>query len=167
MDRASVAEVDLHEGLNRTLTMLAHKVKHLDVVRDYDHTLPRVTAQPGQLNQVWTNLLDNAADAVGDAGTVTIRTRHDDDAVVVAIHDTGPGIPDDLQRRVFEPFFTTKAVGEGTGLGLDLVRRIVEVAHGGSVTLRSAPGDTTFEVRLPAPPLTPHGGIPSAGTRSP
>jgi len=123
------------------------------VVKDFDRTLPRIPAHPGELNQVWTNIIDNAVQAMDGAGTLTIRTARDGDRLLVEIGDTGPGIPPELHKRVFEPFFTTKPVGEGTGLGLDISYRIVVNGHGGDITLVSAPGDTRFQVRLP---LTEH-----------
>ncbi len=150
MDQAAVGTFDIHDGLESTLTMLAHKLKQGDVrlERDYDRGLPHITAHTSQLNQVWTNLLDNAIDAVGGDGTVRIATERRGDDIVVTIADDGPGVPAELQNRVFEPFFTTKDVGSGTGLGLDIVRRIV-ANHRGSVRVESVPGDTRFEVRLP------------------
>jgi signal transduction histidine kinase len=150
MDRAQTQTIDVHDGIESTLTMLHHKLKQGDVrvVRDYDRNLPRITAHASQLNQVWTNLLDNAIDAVDGDGVITVRTRPVPGHVAVEIGDDGPGVPAELQSRLFEPFFTTKDVGKGTGLGLDIVRRIVE-NHRGQVRLLSAPGDTRFEVRLP------------------
>jgi signal transduction histidine kinase len=151
MDRGGVVEVDLHEGLETTLTVLGHKLKHtgIEIVRDYDRTLPKLTVRGSELNQVWTNLLDNAIDALGDRGTITMSTRADGDCAVIEITDDGPGIPDENAERVFDPFFTTKDVGQGTGLGLATARRIVVDRHDGSLTLKSAPGRTTFRVRLP------------------
>ena len=151
MDRGGVVRVDLHEGLETTLVVLGHKLKHrrIAVVRDYDRTLPEATVHGSELNQVWTNLLDNAIDALGDAGTITIRTRRDGDAAVVEVADDGPGIPADVLARIFDPFFTTKEVGKGTGLGLDTARRIVVDRHRGSLEAESAPGTTVFRVRLP------------------
>ena len=150
MDRAQTQTIDVHDGIESTLTMLHHKLKKGDVrvVRDYDRGLPRITAHASQLNQVWTNLLDNAIDAVDGEGTIIIRTRPVPDHLAVEIGDDGPGVPPELQSRLFEPFFTTKEVGKGTGLGLDIVRRIVE-NHRGQVRLVSSPGDTRVEVRLP------------------
>ncbi len=151
MDRGGVVEVDLHEGLETTLTVLGHKLKHtaIEVVRDYDRALPRMTVRGSELNQVWTNLLDNAIAALGEQGTITLRTRADGDCVVIEISDDGPGIPEDIRDRIFDPFFTTKDVGDGTGLGLATARRIVVDRHDGSLTVESRPGDTTFRVRLP------------------
>jgi signal transduction histidine kinase len=150
MDRASVQTVDVHDGLESTLTMLAHPLKRGDVrvERDYDRGLPPVTVHASQMNQVWTNLIHNAIDAVDGAGVITIRTGRLGDELVVEVADDGPGIPPELAGRVFDPFFTTKDVGAGTGLGLDIVRRIV-ANHRGSVQVSSEPGDTRFTVRLP------------------
>ena len=151
MDRGGLVEVDLHEGLETTLTVLGHKLKHTEiaVVRDYDRTLPRLTVRGSELNQVWTNLLDNAIDALGERGTITIATRADGGCAVVEIIDDGPGVPEELTARIFDPFFTTKDVGRGTGLGLATARRIVVDRHDGSLTLDSQPGRTAFRVRLP------------------
>ena len=150
VDRASVQEVDIHEGIEKTLVILGHKIKGgVEVVRDYDSALPRVLADGSELNQVWTNLIDNAIDAMSGQGQLLIRTRSDEHAVLVEIVDQGPGIPSDLARRIFDPFFTTKEVGKGTGLGLDIVRRIVVDRYHGDVTFTSVPGETHFLVRLP------------------
>ena len=151
MDRGDVVEVDLHEGLETTVTVLGYKFKHTEiaVVRDYDRTLPRLTVRGSELNQVWTNLIDNAIDALGEKGTITIATRADGDCAVVEITDDGPGIPDDVVDRIFDPFFTTKDVGHGTGLGLSTARRIVVDRHDGSLGLETRPGRTTFRVRIP------------------
>jgi signal transduction histidine kinase len=150
MDRGAVVEVDLHEGLETTLVVLGHKLKHteIEIVRDYDRDLPKLTVRGSELNQVWTNLLDNAIDALGDRGTIRIATHRDGDCAVVEITDDGPGIPPELIDRIFDPFFTTKDVGQGTGLGLATARRIVVDRHDGSLTVQSRPGDTTFRVRL-------------------
>jgi signal transduction histidine kinase len=156
MDRAGHEEVDVHEGLKSTMVMLGSRLRGLNVVKEFDRTLPKVLAFPGELNQVWTNLIDNAAAAMGGAGTLTVRTGRDGDQLLVEVCDTGPGVPPELQRRIFEPFFTTKGVGEGTGLGLDISWRIVVNRHGGDLRVVSTPGDTRFQVRLPlAPPPTP------------
>jgi signal transduction histidine kinase len=157
MDRGGLVEVDLHEGLDTTLMVLGHKLKRtrIRVVRGYDRELPRLTVHGAELNQVWTNLLANAIDALGEQGTITITTRQDDGCAEVDIADDGPGVPAEIQDRVFEPFFTTKDVGSGTGLGLDTSRRIIAERHRGSLTLESAPGHTVFRVRLPiAAPAT-------------
>jgi signal transduction histidine kinase len=149
MDRAPIQDVDLHESLENTLVMLGHKLKQgVEVVREYDRSLPRVEAYGGELNQVWLNLVDNAIDALGGRGQIRIRTARDGEGVLVSIADTGPGIPEDIRRRIFEPFFTTKEPGKGTGLGLDIARRIVVERHGGDLSLETAPGNTRFVVRL-------------------
>jgi signal transduction histidine kinase len=150
MDRAPEQETDIHEGLETTLLILAHKTKQgTRIVPQYDRSLPRLLTRPGELNQVWTNLLDNAIDAAGPSGEVRIRTFREADDLVVEVADNGPGIPAEIQSRIFDPFFTTKEVGAGSGLGLDVVRRIVHERCGGEVTFESRPGDTRFRVRLP------------------
>jgi signal transduction histidine kinase len=153
LDRGETVEVDLHEGLETTLAVLGHKLKHtaISIVRDYDRDLPRLTVRGSELNQVWTNLLDNAIGALGERGTITIATRVDGSCVEVDITDDGPGIPPAIGDRVFDSFFTTKDVGQGTGLGLATARRIVVDRHDGSLTFESEPGRTTFRVRLPLP----------------
>ncbi|MCW2970689.1 MAG: histidine kinase [Solirubrobacterales bacterium] len=162
MDRGGLVEIDLHEGLETTLAVLGYKLKNteIDVVRDYDRTLPKLTLQGSELNQVWTNLLDNAIDALGERGTITIATSSDGACAVIEISDDGPGVPDDIAARIFDPFFTTKDVGQGTGLGLATARRIVVDRHDGSLTLDSRPGRTTFRVRLP---FTAHSDGAAAG----
>ncbi|MEV4352512.1 ATP-binding protein [Actinoplanes sp. NPDC049596] len=150
MDRAAHQWIDVHTGLDSTLVMLTHKIgTGVKVVKDYDRSLPQIPAHPAELNQVWTNLIDNAVQAMNGAGTLTIKTYRDDNYVIVSVGDTGPGVPEALKKRVFEPFFTTKPVGEGTGLGLDISFRIVVNGHGGDIHLESQPGDTKFKVRLP------------------
>jgi signal transduction histidine kinase len=151
MDRGGLVEVDLHEGLESTLVILNHKLKHTTIAieRRYDRSLPKLTIHGSELNQVWTNLLDNAIDALGAAGTITIATARDGDCAIVEISDDGPGIPEQLRERIFDSFFTTKEVGKGTGLGLQNARRIVVDRHDGSIAVRSEPGSTTFTVRLP------------------
>jgi len=149
MDRAPFARADIHGGIKSTLAMLAGKLTGLEVVKDFDLTLPPVPIYGGELNQVWTNLIDNAVQAMNGSGTLTIRTSRDGDMVRAEIGDTGPGIPPDLRQRIFEPFFTTKPVGQGTGLGLDISYRIVVVHHGGDLTVESQPGDTRLIVKLP------------------
>jgi signal transduction histidine kinase len=131
--------------------VLGYKLKHTEIAiaRDYDRTLPKLTVHGSELNQVWTNLLDNAIDALGERGTITIATHREGDCAVIDVSDDGPGIPDDVAARIFDPFFTTKDVGSGTGLGLATARRIVVDRHSGSLTLDSRPGRTTFRVRLP------------------
>jgi signal transduction histidine kinase len=151
MDRGGLVESDIPEDIETTLTILGHKLKHtsIEIERHYDPGLPHVTAYGAELNQVWTNLLDNAVDAVGETGTITITTRRDGDCVEVEVADDGPGIPAEIRERVFDPFFTTKEVGRGTGLGLDTARRIVVERHRGSLTVDSGPQGTVFRVRLP------------------
>jgi signal transduction histidine kinase len=151
MDRAAYEDVDVHDGIESTLTMLRHRLKQGSVrlERDYDRSLPPVTVHGSELNQVWTNLLANALDAVDGSGTITITTRPAPGGLAVEVADDGPGIPPELRTRIFEPFFTTKPVGSGSGLGLDISRRIV-VGHRGDLSLRSAPGRTAFVVTLPA-----------------
>jgi signal transduction histidine kinase len=154
MDKAASKEVDVHAGLNSTLIMLGHKLKKgdVEVVRDYEKDLPRVCGRAGELNQVWTNLLDNAIDAVDGHGRIAVRTATENGRVLVEIADDGPGIPEDARERIFEPFYTTKDVGEGTGLGLDISRRVVVEDHKGDIRVLSEPGDTRFQVRLPILP---------------
>jgi signal transduction histidine kinase len=157
MDRTPHQPTDLRAGLDATLVMLGGKIAPgVAVVKDYDPDLPKVPAYAGELNQVWTNLIVNALDAMAGEGTLTVRTRRDGDCALVEIADTGPGIPTDLLPRVFEPFFTTKPVGLGTGLGLDVSWRIVVKRHGGDLRVTSSPGDTRFQVLLPlAEPTAP------------
>jgi signal transduction histidine kinase len=148
MDRAAYVETDVQEGLENTLTILSHKLKGIAVEREYEDNLPTIWAHTGELNQVWMNLIDNAAEAVGSQGRIRVRAFRDGDSVTAQIIDDGPGIPLEIQSHIFDPFFTTKEVGEGTGLGLDIVRRVV-ADHGGVVTVDSEPGQTRFTVRLP------------------
>ena len=149
MDQGALQEVNLEEDLDNTLKIFGHRLKDgVTVIRDYDPELPRVCAYGGELNQVWTNLIDNAIDAMKGKGELRVGAHRELDCAIVEIGDNGPGIPPDVQGRVFEPFFTTKKVGEGTGLGLDTVMRIVRKHHG-SIDVRSQPGDTRFRVRLP------------------
>jgi len=157
MDQAPEGDVDLRVGLDSTLTMLGHRFRdqRVTVARDYAADIPRIPAWEGELNQVWTNLLDNALDAMAGPGRITVAVRYQPDPepdqarVVVEIADDGPGIPAAVQKRMWEPFFTTKGVGQGTGLGLDIVRRIVSERHRGAVDIESKPGDTRVRVRLP------------------
>jgi signal transduction histidine kinase len=150
MDRAAHQWIDVHGGLDSTLVMLTHKIGNgIKVVKEYDRSLPQIPAHPAELNQVWTNLIDNAVQAMNGVGTLTIRTYRQEDSLIVSVDDTGPGIPEELKKRVFEPFFTTKPVGEGTGLGLDISYRIVVNGHGGDIFVESEPGDTKFQVKLP------------------
>ena len=149
MDQTPLQQLDIHEGLESTLTMLGHKLKGLTVTRDYDRNLPRIMAYGNELNQVWTNLLDNAADAAKPEGTICVKTSRDDGQIVVTISDNGKGIAPEVQPRIFEPFFTTKGVGSGTGLGLMISNRIVADRHSGEIEFESKPGRTEFRVRLP------------------
>jgi signal transduction histidine kinase len=150
LDRGTVQRVDVTEGLDSTLVMLAPKLRPGVVVqRSYAEGLPLVDASPGELNQVWTNLIDNAVDAMGGTGQLRVTTYADDHALVVEIGDTGAGMTEEVAAHAFDPFFTTKEVGKGTGLGLDISRRIVVERHGGEITVDSRPGDTVVRVRLP------------------
>jgi signal transduction histidine kinase len=151
LDRAPYQVVDVHELLDSTLLMLSGKFPPgITVVKEYDRSLPQIPAYAAELNQVWTNLIDNAVSAMGQSGTLTVRTGKDrEDEVFVEFGDTGPGVPREIRNRIFEPFFTTKPVGEGTGLGLDISWRIVVKKHHGDLSLESSPGDTRFRVRLP------------------
>jgi signal transduction histidine kinase len=149
LDRAPYQDIDVHDLLDSTLLMLTGKIgKGIKVVKDYDRTLPKIPAYAAELNQVWTNLIDNAVSAMGGQGTLTVRTAMDREKLLIDFGDTGPGVPPDIQSRIFEPFFTTKPVGEGTGLGLDISWRIV-MKHHGEINVFSAPGDTHFRVWLP------------------
>jgi signal transduction histidine kinase len=153
IDRAPYQVADVHDLLDSTLLMLSGKLgSGITVVKDYDRALPKIPGYPGELNQVWTNLIDNAAAAMNSAGaggTLTVRTALDRDRLLVEFQDTGPGVPPEIRDRIFDPFFTTKPVGEGTGLGLDISWRIVVNKHGGDLRVQSVPGDTRFQVRLP------------------
>ncbi len=153
MDQAPLQEINIQEGLENTLTILNHKLKHgITVHREFASNLPRICAYGSELNQVWTNLIDNAIYAMNGKGDLTVRTRQEGDDVVVEIADTGAGIPPDIQSRIYEPFFTTKGVGEGSGLGLDIARRIVKSRHHGDIKVTSKPGNTCFQIRLPIAP---------------
>ncbi|MGW2560868.1 ATP-binding protein [Streptomyces sp. NPDC001514] len=150
LDRAAQQPVDIHELLDATLVMLQAKIPEgVRVVKEYDSGLPAVPAYGAELNQVWTNLIDNALAAMDGRGTLTLATRHDDTHAFVEIKDTGTGIDPEIRPRIFEPFFTTKPVGEGTGLGLDISYRIVVNKHGGDIRVASRPGETRFRVSLP------------------
>jgi signal transduction histidine kinase len=151
MDRGELVETDIHEGLETTLVVLGHKLKHtaIEVKRDYDRTLPKITLRGSELNQVWTNLLANAIEALGESGAIEIATVRDGPCARIDVVDNGPGIPDAIHDRIFDPFFTTKDVGEGTGLGLDTARRIVTERLGGSIDFDSQPGRTAFHIWLP------------------
>ena len=150
MDRGAIQEVNLHDGLNDTLKILHHKLKYgVTVNKEYDDTIPPVSVYGGELNQVWTNLIDNAIDAMDGKGELTIRTSQENNCVLVEIIDNGSGIPQELQPRIFEPFFTSKDVGKGSGLGLDISRRIIVQKHQGNLRFESKPGRTNFQVRIP------------------
>jgi signal transduction histidine kinase len=150
LDQAPVQLVDVHEGLDNTLVILRHKLKEgVTVVKEYAAGLPRIEAYAGELNQVWTNLIDNAVDAMGGKGELRIRTSGEGERVVVEITDDGPGIPPDNQARIFDAFFTTKPVGAGTGLGLHITYNIIVLQHRGQIQVDSRPGQTTFRVTLP------------------
>jgi signal transduction histidine kinase len=152
MDRTPVQEVDVNGSLDDTLAVLDYKLAEVEVDRDFDSDLPRVTAYGGELNQVWTNLIDNAIDAVSTmegSGRIRLRTCCERDRVLVEVVDDGPGIPEEHHARIFEPFFSTKDVGAGSGLGLDVSYRVVVGRHGGDIHVASRPGETCFQVRLP------------------
>ena len=150
MDQAKVQELDVHKGLDNTLLILKYKLKkkNISVTRDYAESLPLIKAYGSELNQVWTNLIVNAVDAMKEGGTLKVRTKREPTDIMIEIRDNGAGIPSSVRSRIFEPFFTTKPVGEGTGLGIDTVARIVR-KHRGNVRFESRPGDTCFQVRLP------------------
>ncbi len=175
MDRGAYGSADVHELLRSTIMMFGDKIggpgkgRPVSIVKDLDKTLPELQCYPGDLNQVWTNIIDNAIQAMEGHGTLTIRTARENEQMIrVEICDDGPGIPEDVIERIFTPFFTTKPFGEGTGLGLDLAWRIVVEKHGGNISVQSKPGDTRFAVCLPlvAPaPVTPTPGeLSAAGT---
>lgn len=150
MDQAPIQSVNVHEGLDNTLVMLRSKLKEgVTVRREYDEDLPRIQAYGSELNQVWTNMIDNAVDAMNGQGEIVLRTRQEDQWVVVEIEDNGPGIPDQVQSNIFDPFFTTKAPGEGTGLGLNISHNIIVQKHGGKIGVHSVPGKTCFQIKLP------------------
>ncbi|MFC9949946.1 ATP-binding protein [Streptomyces prasinus] len=168
LDRAPYQVADVHELLDSTLLMLSGKIgPRTRIVKEYDRTLPRIPAYPAELNQVWTNLIDNAVcamDGAGGDGTLTVRTALHEDRLLVEFRDTGPGVPPEIRDRVFDPFFTTKPVGRGTGLGLDISRRIVVDKHHGSIGVESVPGDTRFRVLLPLAAVEPDGTALSAAS---
>ena len=162
LDQAAIQEVDLAASLDDTLMILKHKLGDIKVVRDYQRDLPRIEVYAGELNQVWTNLVDNAIDAMAGTGMIEIHTRHSGDGVAVSIADTGPGIPPDVSARIFDPFFTTKPQGVGTGLGLHIAHNIVVNRHHGRIDFDSRPGHTEFRIYLPLrldrPAATGQGG---------
>ena len=150
MEQAPLRQVDVHEGLDSTLTLLSHKLKQgVEVTKQYDQNLPHCFAHQSELNQVWTNIIDNAIEAMAGQGKIRICTSQENDCILVEIIDNGPGIPPNIQPHIFEPFFTTKEEGVGTGLGLDISRRIIDKVHHGSISFTSEPGKTHFQVRLP------------------
>jgi signal transduction histidine kinase len=149
MDRASMQRIDVTDGLDSTLVMLGHELHGVNVVRDYGSDVPMIDAYAGELNQVWTNLIDNAVDAMEGSGTLRVATRVMGGEVVIEVVDTGPGMPPEVAARAFEAFYTTKDVGQGTGLGLDIARRIIVERHGGEISIDSRPGETTLRVALP------------------
>ena len=149
MDRAAMQRVDIRDGIESTLVMMAPKLAGVDIERDFGADVPPFDAYAAELNQVWTNLIDNAIDAMDGRGTLRLSTRLDGSDVIVDITDSGHGMSGDVEARVFEPFFTTKDVGKGTGLGLDISRRIIAERHHGEITFDSMPGQTTVHVRLP------------------
>jgi signal transduction histidine kinase/predicted CoA-binding protein len=149
LDQAPIQTIDIHEGLNNTLVMLRHKLKEgIDVKREYAESLPNIQAYGSELNQVWTNIIDNSIDAMNGQGEIIIKTHQDGEWVIVELEDNGPGIPEDIQEEIFSPFFTTKAVGKGTGLGLNISYKIIE-KHSGEIKVFSKPGKTRFQVSLP------------------
>jgi signal transduction histidine kinase len=149
MDQGSMQEVDIQHSIENTITIMHHKLKRgITVTRDYAPGLPKVMASGSELNQVWTNLIDNAADAMNGNGKLAIRVVRENDFILVEIADNGPGISPEVKSRIFDPFFTTKGVGEGTGLGLDVVNRIIKNVRG-QISVTSVPGDTRFQVRIP------------------
>ena len=149
MDRASIQIVDVTEGLDSTLAILAGRTSGLEVIRDYAAELPRIEANAGELNQVWTNVIDNAIDAMDGSGTLRVSARVEQSSLLIEIADNGPGMTGDVAKHAFDPFFTTKEVGKGTGLGLDISRRIIVDRHGGAIEINSAAGETVLRVRLP------------------
>ena len=150
MEQTPLRKVDVHKGLNSTLTLLTHKLKQgVEITRKYDQNLPYCFAYQSELNQVWTNIIDNAIKAMAGQGKICIRTSRENDYVLVEIIDNGPGIPPNIQPHIFEPFFTTREEGDGTGLGLDISRRIINKVHHGKISFNSKPGKTNFQVRLP------------------
>ena len=150
LDQAPIQSIDIHEGLNDTLVVLQSKLKRgIEVRRDYAPDLPRIDAFGSELNQVWTNIIDNAVDAMAGKGTIVLKTYQEDSWIVVEITDTGPGIPPEIRESIFDPFVTTKPPGEGTGLGLNISHHIIVQKHKGEIAVYSKPGETCFQVKLP------------------
>jgi signal transduction histidine kinase len=149
MDRGALQTVDINQGIENTLVLLSNRLSHISVHRDYDATLPHLQAYGSELNQVWTNIIDNAIKAVGQQGELIITTSRQSDWLVVEIQDNGPGIPEEIQPKIFDPFFTTRQPGEGAGLGLSISHNIIAHKHGGQITVRSQPGRTCFQIKLP------------------
>jgi len=153
MDRTSMQQIDVADGLDSTLVMLGHKLRDgVTVVREYSADVPRIDAYAGELNQVWTNLIDNAVDAMHGTGILRVATRAEQDSVVVEVSDTGPGMSPQEAARAFDAFYTTKEVGKSLGLGLEIAQRIVVERHGGTITIDSRPGNTVLRVRIPIRP---------------
>ena len=150
LDQAPIQSIDIHEGLNNTLVMLRSKLKNgVTVQRDFATDIPLIQAYGSELNQVWTNIIDNAVDAMNGSGKITIKTYKNENWIVVELKDTGHGIPADIQTKVFDPFFTTKPPGSGTGLGLNISHNIIVQKHKGKITVKSEPGETCFQIKLP------------------
>jgi signal transduction histidine kinase len=150
LDQAPLLEVDIHDGLENTLIIMQHKLKSgVTVRREYSADLPRIEAYASDLNQVWTNIIDNAVDAMNGRGEIVLRTYVEDNHVVVEIIDNGPGVPEDIRSRIYEPFFTTKPPGKGTGLGLHISHDIIANRHHGQLLVESKPGETKFKAVLP------------------
>jgi len=149
MDSASTQEIDVHVGLDSTVVILGHKLAGIEVRRDYDRTLPKIPAYAAELNQVWTNLIDNAADAMGGSGVLTLRTYAEGEELVVSVGDDGPGIPEEVRPRIFEAFFTTKAAGSGSGLGLENAKRTIVKRHHGHIEVETSSAGAAFEEHLP------------------
>ena len=161
MDRASMQQIDVTDGIESALVMVGHKLSGVTVVRDYGASVPQIGAYPGELNQVWTNLIDNALDAMNGSGTLRLVTRAgQENDIIVEVADTGPGMTSQVAARAFDAFYTTKDTGKGTGLGLDIARRTVVERHSGTITIESQPGNTVLRVRLPvrAPGRVEQGG---------
>ena len=150
LNRSTIQEVDIHQSLDNTLKILHHKLKYgIKVIKEYSQDLPKVTAYGGELNQVWTNLIDNAIYAMNSEGELTIRTNRENNCILIEIIDNGSGIPSEIQSQIFEPFFTSKGVGKGSGLGLDISRGIIVNKHKGNLRFESQPGKTNFQIRIP------------------